>query len=220
MRLGTLRKKYIEKGLDEKDVSKNPVEQFSKWYKEALKLNLADANAMTFATATKSGKPSARIVLLKSFNDAGFIFYTNYKSRKCEELKENPQAALLFFWAELRRQVRIEGRVEKISKKQSEVYFHTRPRDTQIGAWASLQSNIIESRNALMKEFYELRKKFGDKEIPLPNFWGGFILIPHSIEFWQGRENRLHDRIVYTRTKKSPFEGGKGDVWKIERLAP
>lgn len=211
MRLTKLRHKYVEQGLDEKKVPKNPVEQFSKWYEEALKLDLTDANAMCLATASKSGKPSARIVLLKSFNDAGFIFYTNYKSRKCDELKENPAASLLFFWAELRRQVRIEGHVEKISKKKSEEYFHSRPHDTQIGAWASLQSSVIESRNALMERFYEFRKKFGDKEVPLPHYWGGFILIPDSFEFWQGRENRLHDRIVYSHS---------GQSWKIGRLAP
>src|SRR5438876_3642618 len=211
MRLDDLRHKYVEKALDEKDIFKNPFEQFALWYKEAQKPGLFEANAMTLATATKGGKPSARIVLLKSFNDAGFIFYTNYKSRKCGELEENPQAALLFFWAELRRQVRVEGRVEKISRNKSEEYFHTRPHDAQIGAWASLQSSIIESRNALMEKFYEFRKKFADKDVPLPDYWGGFILVPESLEFWQGRENRLHDRIRYTRTHKT---------WRIERLAP
>jgi len=192
-------------------VAKNPIEQFRLWFDEAQRLDLVDANAMTLATASKTGKPSARIVLLKSYSDSGFIFYTNYKSRKCEDIKENPQAALVFFWAELRRQIRIEGRVEKISRRKSEEYFHTRPHDTQIGAWASIQSSVIESRNALMEKFYEFRKKFGDREVPLPDYWGGFLLVPESIEFWQGRENRLHDRIRYTRA---------GRAWRIERLAP
>ena len=210
MNLKRLRHKYIRKGLNEKDISKNPFEQFSLWFKEAFELKLLSADAMTLATASPGGKPSARIVLLKSFDENGFVFYTNYNSRKAEELERNPNAALLFFWEELRRQIRIEGKAEKISHEESEKYFRTRPYESRLSAWASGQSSVIPGRETLEKKFQEYKKQFGE-DVPLPEFWGGYRLIPDSVEFWQGRENRLHDRIRFTKT---------GKEWKIERLAP
>jgi len=178
---------------------------------EAISSNLLEPNAMILATANKDGAPSARTVLLKGFDERGFVFYTNYESAKAKNLSENPIASLLFFWAELERQARIEGKVEQVSKADSEEYFRSRPRESQLGAWASKQSSVIASREVLEKKFEEMRKKFEGKEIPLPPFWGGYRVIPQSIEFWQGRESRLHDRICYS------FENGK---WKIERLSP
>jgi pyridoxamine 5'-phosphate oxidase len=191
----------------------NPISQFGKWSMEASATGMPgqDVISMTLATATKAGKPSARIVLLKSFDQQGFVFYTNYDSRKGTELDENPQACLLIYWSPLWRQVRIEGPVEKVSTADSDQYFHSRPLGSKIGAWASKQSSVIESRDTLDKQFEEFGFKFGDN-VPRPPHWGGYRVRPKVIEFWQGQENRLHDRLRYTLQ-----ENGE---WLIERLAP
>ncbi len=209
--ISNLRRSYSLKELSEDSVSPDPILQFSIWMNEAMNANLLDPNAMTLATASKNGTPSARTVLLRGFDKSGFVFYTNYGSSKAHDLEQNPVASLLFFWVELERQVRISGKVEKISQRESQAYFATRPRESQLGAWASKQSTVISSREALDEQFDEMKKRFENKEIPLPNFWGGYRVIPHKIEFWQGRESRLHDRICYTLNEQN---------WKIERLSP
>ncbi|MEY5069654.1 MAG: pyridoxamine 5-phosphate oxidase [Bacteroidota bacterium] len=210
--LENLRKDYRAEKLSETDVKKNPIEQFDHWFDEALKSGIYEPNAMTLATASTDGKPAARIVLLKGFNKDGFVFYTNYLSRKGKELAKNPVVALVFFWPELERQVRIEGTIEKVSKETSEKYFQSRPKESQIGALASPQSQIIADRSLLEKNWKELEKKYADQEIPKPSFWGGYLVKPQVIEFWQGRSSRLHDRIVYRKADKNN--------WKIVRLAP
>ncbi len=210
--LENLRKDYRAEKLSETDVKSNPIEQFDHWFDEALKSGIYEPNAMTLATASTDGKPAARIVLLKGFNQDGFVFYTNYLSRKGKELAKNPVVALVFFWPELERQVRIEGTIEKVSKETSEKYFQSRPKESQIGALASPQSQVIEDRNLLEKNWKELEKKYADQEIPKPSFWGGYLVKPQVIEFWQGRSSRLHDRIVYRKADKNN--------WKIVRLAP
>jgi len=197
--------------LNETLVDKNPFIQFIKWYENILNSNLNEPTAAMLSTADTNGNPSARIILLKKIDDSGFIFYTNYESRKGNDLKENPKAALTFFSDELRRQIRIEGIIEKISRETSKEYFSSRPRESQIGAWVSAQSSVIPNREFLENKFDELKEKFGNAEIPLPDFWGGYRLIPNYFEFWQGRENRLHDRICY---KKENAE------WKIFRISP
>jgi len=210
--LQTLRKEYTLRGLDEADIVNDPFEQFGLWMNDALLANLPEPTAMTLATATSKGTPSARVVLLKHFDAAGFVFYTNYRSRKGIELSENPNAALVFHWISLERQVRIRGRSTKVSREESANYFRLRPRGSQLGAWASRQSEVIGSRWPLETEMRRLRQRFRGKEIPLPPHWGGFRVVPAEIEFWQGRSNRLHDRIRYSRS-------GRGK-WKIERLSP
>ena len=209
--ISRLRREYSLKVLDEKSVSINPFEQFSIWMNDVLELNIIDSTAMIIATSDKNGKPSVRTVLLKEFNDNGFIFFTNYKSRKGSELLSNPKLEALFFWKEIERQVRISGKAKKITSKESEDYFHSRPLDSQIAAWSSLQSKIIPDRKYLEESFLYIKNKFDGKVIPLPPFWGGFKIIPDYFEFWQGRENRLHDRIVYSKKKSN---------WKIARLSP
>lgn len=211
-RVEALRREYKRDGISEESVKKNPVDQFEIWFGEALESDLTDANAMTLATATADGKPSSRIVLLKGFDNNGFRFYTNYSSRKGKELQENPHAALCFYWPALERQIRVEGKVSKLSREQSAKYFQSRPRDSQIGAWASNQSSGIGSREKLETKFEEFRQKFEGEEVPLPDFWGGYLLNPKKIEFWQGRTGRLHDRIVY----KKDSDGN----WSIRRLSP
>ena len=211
--IASLRRSYALESLSENDVLSEPVAQFAIWFGEALNSSLPEPNAMTLATATPDGRPSARTVLLKGFDKNGFVFYTNYESRKGQELIRNPHAALLFTWLELERQIRIEGLVEKVSAEESRLYFQSRPKESQIGAWASPQSRVIESREALEKKVSELRREYAPEEaLPLPSFWGGFRLKPSVVEFWQGRENRLHDRLRYAKTA----DGG----WKLERLAP
>jgi pyridoxamine 5'-phosphate oxidase len=210
--IASLRRNYAHQSLSETDVLHDPISQFAVWFEEALNSQLLEPNAMTLATATMEGRPSARTVLLKGFDKQGFVFYTNYESRKGRELAENPQAALLFTWLELERQIRIEGKVEKVTREASLVYFQSRPKGSQIGAWASPQSRVVEDRTVLEKRAAELKSEYDHVgALPLPPFWGGYWLKPDLIEFWQGRESRLHDRICYTRV---------GEEWKIERLAP
>jgi pyridoxamine 5'-phosphate oxidase len=207
-----LRQDYSAASLNEKETSSNPIKQFEKWFNEALQGKVLEPNAMTLATATPDGRPSARIVLLKGFDVNGFAFYTNYLSRKGKELTKNPNAAIVFFWGELERQVRIEGTIEKLGKEQSEKYFHSRPALSQIGALASPQSQEIDSREMLETKMSQLQTEYTDKEIPKPSYWGGYILKPRVIEFWQGRRSRLHDRIVYKKIDNK--------TWKKVRLAP
>ena len=209
--LKNLRHQYTLNTLSEKTVHKNPIKQFEIWFSELIKLKLKEPNAMVLATSGKKSNPSVRIVLLKGISKDGFIFFTNYKSLKGESLTENPSASLLFFWAELERQIRVQGNAKKITKTESQKYFDTRPLESRIAAWASEQSEEIPSREYLEKRYLYFKEKFKGKKIPLPPHWGGFILIPSYFEFWQGRENRLHDRICY-RKKKSG--------WDIFRLAP
>lgn len=209
--INNLRYDFAKQQLDEKDVNADPILQFEKWFKEAIEAKVNEPNAMTLATATKEGKPSARVILLRNFNEEGFVFYTNYTSRKGLEIMENPNAALLFFWPELERQVRIEGVLKKQTLEESDSYFNTRPRGSKLGAWTSAQSKVIASRKLLDEEYEKLSKKYPDEDVPRPSYWGGYILKPTHIEFWQGRPSRLHDRILFTLEKNN---------WKIERLAP
>ncbi len=213
MSLEDLREDYRIARLDEGDCETNPIEQFGKWFREAKTSHLKEPNAMTLATATRDGSPSSRIVLLKEFSEAGFFFYTNYESQKGRECETNPHVALTFFWAELERQVRVEGIVSRIDSGKSEAYFRSRPRGSRIGAWVSNQSESIENRAVLEKRLAELEFRFaGTDDIPPPAYWGGYCVRPARIEFWQGRSNRLHDRILYARDEP------KG--WKIGRLSP
>jgi len=209
--INTLRHDFAKQTLDKKDVNTNPVLQFEKWFKEAVEAKVNEPNAMTVATATADGKPSARILLLRNFDENGFVFYTNYTSRKGGEILKNPYASLLFFWPELERQVRVEGKLTKQSAEESDKYFQTRPRASKLGAWTSEQSRVIANRQALDDEYEKISQKYPGENVPRPIYWGGYILEPTSIEFWQGRPSRLHDRLLYTKEKGS---------WKIERLAP
>ncbi|MEH1831947.1 MAG: pyridoxamine 5'-phosphate oxidase [Nostoc sp.] len=207
-----LRKDYTLEGLSELEVNLNPFIQFKKWFDQALAAQLPEPNAMTIATATPDSKPSARMVLLKDFDERGFVLFTNYNSHKGQELAENPQAALVFWWAELERQVRISGYVEKVSETESDQYFHSRPANSRLGAWVSNQSQVIESREVLERRLQEFKSKYENQEIPRPPHWGGLRVIPTEIEFWQGRPSRLHDRLLYSR-----LDNG---TWNIERLSP
>ena len=203
---------YPLPGLSEHDIDPDPFKEFASWFALAIAHCQADPHAMSLATATSDGEPSARMVLLNSFDERGFVFYTNYESRKGVELAQNPRAALVFYWAELRRQVRIAGRVERVTPEESEAYFRTRPLGSRLGAWASHQSRVISGREALDRRLEELAAQFGEGEVPRPPFWGGLRLTPHTFEFWQSRPNRLHDRLRYT------FQPDGN--WLIERLAP
>ena len=207
-----LRTEYTRAGFAEADAAPDPVAQFRAWFEDALAADLHEPNAMTLATAAPDGKPSARVVLLKGFDERGFVFYTNYGGRKGGEIGRNPRAALVFYWGELERQVRIEGRVGCVSERESDAYFASRPRGSRLGAWASEQSRPVESREVLESRLAALEREYEGQNIPRPPFWGGYRVEPEAVEFWQGRENRLHDRIVYRRT------GGGG--WEIERLQP
>ena len=209
--INSLRQDYSRETLDEKQVNPNPILQFEKWFKEAVGVKVNEPHAMTLATANKSGFPSARIVLLRNFDENGFVFYTNYTSRKGEDILANPNAALLFFWQELQRQVRIEGILTKQTEHESDEYFNSRPLETKIGAWASAQSKIIPNRASLDNEVQRLAQHYKDGNIPRPSHWGGYILKPTYIEFWQGRPSRLHDRVLYSL---------ENNLWKISRLAP
>ena len=206
-----LRKEYTRAGLSKSDVDPDPVEQFRRWFDEALEADLHEPNAMTVATAAPDGRPSARVVLLKVFDERGFVFYTNYEGRKGRELEENPRAALLFYWGELERQVRIEGTVSRTSEGESDAYYASRPRGSRLGAWASEQSRAVEGREVLEGRARDLEVEYEGREVPRPAFWGGYRVEPEVVEFWQGRESRLHDRISYRRG-----DGG----WEIERLQP
>lgn len=205
-----LRKEYLLAKLDEESIERDPFKQFEKWFNEALNSKIYEPNAMSVATCINN-KPSLRVVLLKSFDKNGFVFFTNYKSHKGQEIDENPNVAINFFWSELQRQVRIEGKAQKISDKKSEEYFHSRPKGSQIGALASPQSQVISGREELEKVYTDLEKKYKNSEVPKPDHWGGYIVIPETIEFWQGRESRLHDRIFFTK---------KHSEWEFVRLAP
>jgi pyridoxamine 5'-phosphate oxidase len=209
--LHDLRQEYSAAQLTEKDVDNDPILQFGKWFKAATDAKLHEPNVMTLATADRFGKPTARIVLLKGFDENGFVFYTNYESKKGQDLVENPQAALVFFWAELQRQVRVEGLVSKVDAQTSADYFHSRPVGSQIGAIASPQSSVLDSRESLENKVTGLTKEYEGKEIPRPLHWGGYLIEPTHLEFWQGRPSRLHDRIVYDLVDGS---------WIINRLAP
>ncbi|MBL7888609.1 MAG: pyridoxamine 5'-phosphate oxidase [Bacteroidia bacterium] len=209
--INTLRHDFSKQTLDESQVDKSPFLQFEKWFKEAVDAHVNEPNAMTVATASKSGKPAARILLLRNFNENGFVFYTNYTSRKGEEIDENPNCALLFFWPELERQVRIEGKLIKQSSAESDLYFNTRPRTSKLGAWTSPQSKVVKNREELDELYEQMSQRFPSEDVPRPPHWGGYVLQPDSIEFWQGRPSRMHDRILYTLLKGN---------WKIERLAP
>jgi pyridoxamine 5'-phosphate oxidase len=207
----TIRRDYSQKLLDEDSALENPFEQFEVWLSEAIAANVFEPNAMVLATATGEGKPTSRIVLLRGFDAEGFTFFTNYDSRKGKEIEENPQASLLFFWAEIERQVRIDGTASKASREVSDSYFATRPRESQIGAWISPQSELIENRGVLEKKYAEAVRQWEAKVIQRPPNWGGFVVKPEIFEFWQGRESRLHDRLVYTKAETG---------WEIRRLAP
>ena len=206
-----LRKKYSLIELNEKTVSKDPFEQFDIWFKGALNSRLPEPNAMIISTVNRTGIPSVRTVLLKSYDNRGFVFFTNYESKKGRDLGENPNTAILFLWKEIGRQVRISGSVVKTMQNESELYFQSRPIESRLGAWASKQSNVLPSRENLIENYEKYRKQFEGKEIPLPPHWGGYRVIPEEFEFWQGRENRLHDRICYIK---------KGKDWHISRLSP
>jgi pyridoxamine 5'-phosphate oxidase len=209
--LAELRKNYSLGSLDEADLDRDPIRQFEKWFAQAIKAQLPEPNAMTLATVDSRGHPSARIVLIKGVDPRGFVFFTNYESRKGREIANNPRASLLFHWIELERQVRIEGRVDMTSAEESDAYYASRPLESRIGAWASAQSQEIESRAALEARERELIAQYGEHP-PRPPHWGGYRVVPDRIEFWQGRPSRLHDRMRYTR-------GGDG-AWRIARLSP
>lgn len=207
----TLSDNRVREGLDEKLIDRDPIRQFQLWFDDAIAAKLPLPEAMTLATATPDGRPSARMVLLKQVDQDGFVFYTNYRSAKASQLDANPHAALVFYWAQLDRQVRVEGSVSRTSEAESREYFRTRPRESQIGAWASEQSEVIGSREALEQRAKDLETLYGDREIDCPEHWGGYRVKPERIEFWKSRVGRLHDRILYER---------EGDGWSISRLAP
>ena len=209
--ISEIRRDYKLKTLDESSVVSDAIQQFEQWWKEAVDSKIDEVNAMTLATSDANAVPSARIVLLKGFSKEGFVFYSNYLSHKGQQLKDNPIACLVFFWKELERQVRISGAVEKVSEQESDDYFKSRPAASKAGAWASPQSSVIESRKSLENNFFKVQEQYPDNNIPRPAHWGGYIVKPLNIEFWQGRASRLHDRLLYTK---------KDAGWVIERLAP
>jgi pyridoxamine 5'-phosphate oxidase len=206
------RSDYGRDALTESDLDPDPIVQFRRWYDVAVASGAIEPHAMTLATATPDGQPSARVVLLRGVDDRGFSFFTNYESRKGRDLEENPRAALVFFWAELERQVRVEGRVVRVSEAESDDYFASRPRGSRLGAWASPQSAVIPDREAFEGLLRDLEEKYPDEDVPRPPTWGGYRVVPDSFEFWQGRPSRLHDRFRYSRRED--------DSWLIERLAP
>ncbi len=211
MDLSDFRREYSARGLHREDLSEEPMRQFETWFKQAVELGLHEPNAMSLATVSPDGMPLQRTVLLKYFDASGFVFFTNYESRKARHIAANPRVSLLFPWITLERQVIVQGRAERISATESLKYFASRPRESQIGAWVSSQSAVISSRKLLLQKLDELKRKFADGEVPLPSFWGGFRIVPETIEFWQGGPARLHDRFLYQR---------HADGWSIERLSP
>jgi pyridoxamine 5'-phosphate oxidase len=206
------RYEHAAQGLRRRDLDADPVKQFSNWFTAAIEAGIGDVNAMSLATAGRDGKPSVRIVLLKGFDHDGFIFFTNYQSEKGRQLEENPYAACAFYWIELDRQVRISGLAQRTSREESERYFHSRPRGSQLGAWASRQSEVLDARRVLDARMAEVMERYGEGPVPLPPHWGGYIIRPDHFEFWQGRVNRLHDRFRYTLQADGS--------WQIDRLAP
>lgn len=211
MTLADLRKDYSLAGLDEKNLARDPFRQFDKWFEEAGAAKLTEPNAMILSTATRDGRPSSRVVLLKGLDGRGFVFYTNYESRKGRELEINPRASLLFPWLALERQVIVEGPITQVTREESEAYFHSRPAASQLAAWASQQSSVLPSRSVLEDNLKGVEKKYAGQVVPVPPHWGGYRLAPETVEFWQGRRSRMHDRLRYRRTK---------DGWTVERLSP
>jgi pyridoxamine 5'-phosphate oxidase len=211
MSIADIRRDYMKATLSEDIVDQNPIRQFTEWWIEATRAGIDEVNAMTLATVSDDSRPSARIVLLKGYDENGFVFFTNYESRKGKDLELNTRASLLFFWKELERQVRIDGPCEKVSDAESDEYFYSRPEGSRIGAWASPQSQVISSRDVLDQNIIELENRFQGSSVPRPPHWGGYRVRPEQVEFWQGRPSRLHDRILYTREAAG---------WKIDRLAP
>ncbi len=211
MDIGDYRREYLQGGLKREDLSESPFDQFETWFQQAMQADISDASAMTLATVSIDGKPTQRTVLLKLFDEKGFIFFTNYSSQKSQQITANPNVSLLFPWTQLERQIEINGTASKISTAESLKYFLSRPRGSQLGAWASAQSSPINSRQVLESQLQKIKSKFTQGEIPLPDFWGGYRVIPETIEFWQGGANRLHDRFEYTKTDTG---------WAIKRLQP
>jgi len=209
--IADIRKDYQRHALSEADVASDPIVQFTRWFDEAVNADVVEPNAMCLATATPDAYPSARIVLLKGVDERGFVFYTDYRSRKGRELADNPCASLCFFWAELERQVRINGAVQRVGRAESDAYFQSRPLPSRIGAWTSSQSSVLPSRETLEAQLAANEQRFADGIVPLPEHWGGFRVVPEEVEFWQGRRSRLHDRLRYRRV---------ADGWAVERLAP
>lgn len=214
MSLANLRREYTQTGLDESELEANPVQQFQKWFHEAASCGILEPNAMVLATVDAGGQPSTRLVLLKAVDERGFSFFTNYESRKGRELAANPKASATFPWLELERQVCLTGTVTRLPEADAQAYWRVRPRGSRLGAWASHQSEVIPSREELEQRLQELERRYPGDEIPLPPYWGGYLLAPQVVEFWQGRLNRLHDRLRYVRIKDA------ADGWKIERLSP
>ena len=210
--IASIRKEYTQASLDEDSIAKNPFNQFEKWFQEALKSEIIEPTAMVLSTVDPNNHPTQRTVLLKTFDESGFVFYTNYGSRKSQQINTNPYVSILFPWYQLERQVAIIGKVEKVSAKQSLSYFLTRPHGSQLGAWVSNQSEVISSRSVLEAKLDQMKQKFKEGKIPLPDHWGGYRIVPSSFEFWQGRKNRLHDRFY--------FERQQNDDWNINRLSP